>query len=443
MGAAHQAPPEDRTHRQLRPFAPLRICPYCGINSIGVVDPPSFPRGMTVSEVHSTVIQSNSRSRAGWWYPQLVLLFLAAGSYACDTPVYRYALERWGNDPYYVLCFAKGPESEVQATVRKIIEDPEEKEPPANVAYRRVDASKVEQLPEHRIERRAWKGHKTDNVPFYVVLTPLGVEIYSGPLTPDDAKKLLSSPKRQELAKALSAQKMVVVLLKSGKADEDKKASAVVRKVGASEELKELGLRAVEVDRKDPAETWLVRQLLSIEDDLPDLEEPMLFPIIGRAYIFPPYVGKGICVPNVQELVYVLTGPCTCEIKAGWGGLDLLTTWDWDAVVMRLWQGEDAPLPLGIPAPPKAAAEQPVKTIQAKTPAPKKPPLRQPAAKVPRDDKTRAPKKPAVRAQPAQEAPKPEPDFGSPILRNTLFAVGGLAIVVIALSFFILRRTHS
>jgi hypothetical protein len=102
-------------------------------------------------------------------------------------------------------------------------------------------------------------------------------------------------------------------------------------------------LESLEVHRDDPAERWLVRMLLAVEDDLHEIDEPMIFGCYGRGRAMEPYLGEGITQENLLMLIGYMTGSCSCEIKELNPGMDLLTAWDWEASAekMALRQGEE------------------------------------------------------------------------------------------------------
>jgi hypothetical protein len=103
-----------------------------------------------------------------------------------------------------------------------------------------------------------------------------------------------------------------------------------------------LGL--LEVSRSNPAERWLIRAMMTVEPDLAGLvDQPMVFAVYGRARILEPYVGKGITVDNLAQLVEFVTGACSCQVKDANPGVDLLTTWNWDATAEQL-VAKDSPL---------------------------------------------------------------------------------------------------
>jgi hypothetical protein len=104
----------------------------------------------------------------------------------------------------------------------------------------------------------------------------------------------------------------------------------------------ELGL--IEVSRSDPAEQWLIRAMMTVEPDLAGLvDQPMVFGVFGRARVLEPFVGKGITVDNLTQLVDFVTGACSCQVKDANPGVDLLTAWNWDAAAAGI-AGKDSPL---------------------------------------------------------------------------------------------------
>lgn len=260
----------------------------------------------------------------------VVLGVAMATAHACDLPVYRYALERWSPDSHAVLFFFDGEKGAADAEVRRVLGAGECPKPPANVTFREFNRGNDERPLPEETEAEAWERHQADRLPFYIVLTPDGREVFAGKLAVAEARGMLSSPVRERLAGELCAGKMVLLFLRSGRKEADDEASAAMREAMASAGAAGLPLTVLEVGRKDPSEDWLVRQLLTIEEDLPELDSPMVFGVIGRGHVLPPYVGKGISPENIRGLLEMMGGPCTCELKGADGGLDLLMDWDWE-----------------------------------------------------------------------------------------------------------------
>jgi len=332
------------------------------------------------------------------FFPVVALCLAASAAEACSLPVYRYALERWYREPYLVLRFSDGKTTPQDAKTREFLKSRAEET--ANIVLREVDVAKIEEKGKSSIVRKAWERNKAKGVPLYVIFAPGGIELFAGKLSSEDAARLLSSPKRTDVATALCRGRMVLLLLRSGDAKADKAAAKVLAEVRASAEAEELPVSIIEVDRADPEEQWLVRQLLSAEDDLAGIKSPMVFGIIGRGHVLPPYVGRGIYKENLEEFIMIMTGPCTCDMKVSQQGLDLLTDWDWDGYVFQLAEGEGGPLPLGVPSPAKETAPSPPASPE-----------------------------------------KSEPPFERRVAIYVVAAAGVLAIFVLALGFVIWRRS--
>ena len=340
---------------------------------------------------------------------------------ACDLPVYRYALERWARDPCFLVCYASGEKSKAEAEIERILDQDPDDGFYANIFYKRVDVKGIEKLHERSTARKLWEQHKTDKLPLFLVTSPMGIVFHAGPLTPQDLGPMLSSPKRKEIAEQLCDEKLAFVFLRSGEAEKDKAAAAVMKELAKSEVAAEI-LAVVEVDRSDDTESWLVRQLLAVEDDLAETKEPMLFPMIGRGHLLPPYVGEGISKQNVEEAVMILGGPCTCTVKAYLGGVDLLTNWNWEGVIYGGESGEAKPLPLGITLTKKDKEK------------PKPPPKAKPVKQAAKDAKSAPPQ-----AQPQQQ---PEPTLESHVARNVAVAVGALVVLVAGVGIFMWKRSN-
>jgi len=295
-----------------------------------------------------------------------VLTGLAAGlAWACDTPVYRYAMYRWEPAPYEVYLFHDKPMDQQAAQVQKLIEAASRsEEKPANLFFVPVSVSDDPEL--KRIPpdvRKAWQDQKERQLPTYMVVTPHGHKLYQGALDEAFLKAMLESRLRTEIVKQLGEGKVGVMILLTGSdeaanAAAEKEAKTLIADLAAGKvELYlppvmsetpedgqdpagprlEMGL--VKVARTDAAEKWVVDSLLSLESDLTSEEfaaQPMVFAVFGRGRALPPFVGKGITRDNLLECVYFLTGACSCTVKDQNPGMDLLFATDWWSVADKL-----------------------------------------------------------------------------------------------------------
>lgn len=299
------------------------------------------------------------------------------GARACDTPVYRYAMLNWSPSHYRVFYLHRGRLADEAEQVRRVFAGLAESAPTANVRFDEVDVSDERQLDAlDPAVKEAWLAHDDGAAPTYLVFSPLGAELYAGRLDPAAVRAMIDSPARTRLGKALEVGNAAVLLLLAGtSAAENERAEKVARRVIAEAEAgaiavepgpaladffpgetaspvptspvptgdagepaeAEIQLALVKISRTDPAETWLVRLLTSVEPDLDRYaEQPMIFVVYGRGRTMLPCIGRGITWDNLAQCVAFLAGACSCQVKAGNPGADLLIRWDWQAAANAL-----------------------------------------------------------------------------------------------------------
>ena len=299
----------------------------------------------------------------------LVLTLIAGGLavlQACDTPVYRYAMYRWNPAPYEIYYFHSEPLSaETEAfhqRIKKLVQSRED-QPLLNATLIPVDLSKDPELKQILPDiKQLWTQHKKQLSPGYLVTNPQGSVVSIGPLDQKQLSALTDSPTRRQLLTQLGQGKATVMVLLSGKdaAATDKAEKEVRGLVDAVNQGKvdlyqvpgepagdqekpqdppakpahQIGL--LKLDRNDPAEAWLIQSLLSVEDDLKDFSEPMVFAVYGRARALPPYIGKGINRDNLLQCVEFVTGACSCTVKEQNPGVDLLVQNNWEAMAAKV-----------------------------------------------------------------------------------------------------------
>ncbi len=257
----------------------------------------------------------------------IVTALAAAGALqACDTPVYQYSMYEWRPDRYEVRYFYRaGEQSAADAAANDCLRA-------ANLANLSFHA--VEVAADGTVARQhatAWRGHRTSELPLHVVSAPGHGPIFADRLDAAAAEQLVDSPGRRELAGELSAGRAgVLVVLLDPAAGDGERVLQVARDAVAESADGERRVGLVSVDRTDPAEQWLVRQLLVVEDDLTDIAGSMVFGAFGRGHVLPPFVGKGVTPQGMRDLIAFIHGPCACELKTANPGLDLLMSWDWD-----------------------------------------------------------------------------------------------------------------
>ena len=264
-----------------------------------------------------------------------LMLLATATAWACQVPVFRYALERWEPGLYQV----RAPE---ELTVNAL----------GNVEVEKVAGTTQLELYFPPKLRQAAE-------------TP----IWSAPMNEENVRVMLDSPVRQELKQRLLAgQSAVWLLLECGDAAKDDAAAKTVEEglQAAQEKLKlpdgvitqdeandpkkrrenadvlqsdlplKIEFSTMRLSRENASETALIAMLMHLEPDLGDyVKEPMVFPIFGRGRAIEPLIGKGIHADNIFEASAYLCGACSCEIKEQNPGIDLLMVADWDPVASK------------------------------------------------------------------------------------------------------------
>ena len=286
---------------------------------------------------------------------------------ACDVPVFRYAMERWHADVYEIVVFHDGPfNTEDTSAVSWLLQHSHENNPSANFLVTVVDLST--EMDDSM--RALWGSIDSPRLPLLVVRQPeSGMyrgSVWSGPLSMDAARKIVDSPARQEIAKRLGGgEAAVFVLIAGGNLSYDDEATKFV-----SEQLlmakNELTLSPqflkrtdpeeflasptpdfslIRLSRDDPAEEVFVDMLMYSEPGLFEYQEdPLVFPVFGRGRALYALAGRGITRDNIYAAGATTIGPCSCTVKDGNPGVDMLIVADWNASIGESWIDEDIPL---------------------------------------------------------------------------------------------------
>jgi hypothetical protein len=145
-----------------------------------------------------------------------------------------------------------------------------------------------------------------------------------------ELKGLTSSPLREQIAKEIMGGKLcVMLLLTSGNEVKDSKSRQTILKTLNASPFKSV-ITFLEVNRNNAEEAHFVDMLLQVEDDLKDIEGPMLFGIYGRFRALEPLVAGGMTGENIGYMISFFTADCSCLIKDNLPGADMLFTNDWE-----------------------------------------------------------------------------------------------------------------
>ena len=101
----------------------------------------------------------------------------------------------------------------------------------------------------------------------------------------------------------------------------------------------------IRLSRDDPAEEVFVDMLMYSEPGLFEYQEdPLVFPVFGRGRALYALAGRGITRDNIYAAGATTIGPCSCTVKDGNPGVDMLIVADWNASIGESWIDEDIPL---------------------------------------------------------------------------------------------------
>ena len=227
-------------------------------------------------------------------------------SLACTTRVSEWVLLNAIPNPYTLLYFHNSALSESSKKQNLALA---ERIKTANIQFREVERPEI-------------KG------PYYGLYYKN--RLFSRYETADELAGLTSSPLREKIAAELMAGKLCVMLyLKTDNDGKDEKGLNTLRRAIASSPFGKI-ITVVELSRNSRDEHHFASMLLNVEDDLKDIQEPMLFGIFGRFKTLEPLLGKGITEENINLMVDYFTAECSCLIKDDLPGTDILFPDKWD-----------------------------------------------------------------------------------------------------------------
>jgi hypothetical protein len=302
---------------------------------------------------------------------RLCLFLLAATvGFACNVPVFRYALERWEPDPFQLVIFHRDPlPAELTARLKAL--EPVIEAPDARPNWKTVSIDVSKPIPALYADLHARVKDKP--LPHVALCTPewtksdppMAEAAFNG--TTLDA--WLNSPKRAEISSHLLKGTAViwVILETAEQAKNDELADRVAKESARLAQMPlippnlakdgvnvlsalpiEVSFATVRFRADDPSEAALIRMLT----DGHPVKEPTLYPLFGRGRALAAMPASTANSALLEETARFLCGACSCQVKAQNPGFDLLFHTRWENIF-----GDDA-----IPAPerPGATTSKPV-----------------------------------------------------------------------------------
>ena len=280
---------------------------------------------------------------------------------ACNTPVFRYALQQWEPDAFDVVVLHREPlDDQHTQLVQHLEAAAADLDSPANLIVRTID---VRQLTDETTKLLDSAG-SPQQFPWMLVHFPVGTNTsrpaYSGLLDESSVHALVDSPARREIVRRIGAGESAVwILVEVGDQEKDDAAEQMLlerlKHLEATLELPDgdddsvdelfppddsaseppiddlqLNFSLLRVSRADSEERVFVSMLLGTESDLLEYEEPIAIPIFGRGRACFALVGRGITEENIDTTCEFISGACSCEVKSQNPGADLLFRANWD-----------------------------------------------------------------------------------------------------------------
>ncbi len=234
-----------------------------------------------------------------------IILLAGIMSLACTTRVSEWVLLNSLPHAYTLVYFHKTPLSEFSKKQNQALS---EKIKPANIQFQSVNRPEIAG-------------------PYYGLYYQN--RLFSKFETADELAGLSISPLREKIAAELMAGKLCVMLyLKTDNKEKDEKGLSTLRQAIASSPFSEI-ITVVELSRNSREEHHFASMLLNVEDDLKDIQQPMLYGIFGRFKALEPLLGKGITEENINLMIDYFTAECSCLIKDDLPGTDILFTDKW------------------------------------------------------------------------------------------------------------------
>ena len=302
----------------------------------------------------------------------LMVVLLATTAYACNIPVFRYALERWKADSCELLVFHDGPFNEqLKMQIDELQSQSTSGGGLANIDVQVLDIRSVD------AQRLAiWKDlNQKDKMPLPYALvraphTRGPITAWHGKLN-EVAGQVLDSPLRKRLTeRLLNGDSIVWLLLKSPDEDRNEPIRKLIKAQSAelatklalpegiglpgselhSEVPLFLKFTSLELDREDAQEQFLVKLFSGFQPQAFVEKQPLLIPIFGRGRALEVIPAAQLDAKLFEELTLFLCGACSCQVKESNPGFDLLLSADWNRELF----GENGILP----PPPKTVADQ-------------------------------------------------------------------------------------
>ena len=295
----------------------------------------------------------------------LGLFATAVVAVACQVPVFRFALERWPADHFALVVTLEGKLPGVIGEALDVLE--EELKGDSQAINLKVQRVNLETLTEAELVSLPALEHAGEG-PTLILMPPASwkskTPVWTGDATVENLSSLLDSPLRQRCgAHLLKGASAVWILVESGDPTKDAAARAVmeagVKEAEATLEIPEGVIRREDFNKEfenidpdnilrsgiplkidfatevvsadDPAESLFLSMLMRSGNRIPG--EPLLVPLFGRGRTFGGLTASQMTPERIVAASEYLCGACSCQVKEGNPGYDLLFHRNWDRLL--------------------------------------------------------------------------------------------------------------
>ncbi len=275
-----------------------------------------------------------------FWLSSAIVICFVFPLYACNTPVFQYALLRWIPDTYRIFIFYEHDFTRQQQQALDMLDRLEQRSLILHKCVKIHDIRKADNITE---KLRKFVENTDVPLPLLVVQYPsssgLDKIIYADTLSASAVRKISSSPIRRKIANILLRGDTIVwLILLSNDANLNKRVgkllSTELRKYASKyqqENLSEIKFEIIKIHRNDSEEKFLVNLLTKLKSNFRSEENKLIaYPIFGKGRILFPISEEKLTAEAISVACDFMTGPCACEIKEQNPGVDLLIDIDWD-----------------------------------------------------------------------------------------------------------------
>ncbi len=307
---------------------------------------------------------------------------LVSAAFACNVPVFRYALERWPSDNFKAIVFHdKALSAAEEMLLESSVASNSQEGSYANLEIVRCNVNEPSPLGE------IWNQVRQQNpraLPQLVVRAGAQankpITVFQGPLRRGDMHRLLHSPVRDQLSRRLlSGHAIVWLLLESADPVKNRQTRELLEKsledLVARIELPDgIGLPGSELYsevplllrfsvlqiRSDDPEEAVLRNLIRGGQAI-ETSEPLVVPVFGRGRALEVIPASALTASLILDLTVYLSAACSCQVKERNPGFDLLLDTDWERELFGP-AGPPADQPLADPSEPSLLSIPPGKT---------------------------------------------------------------------------------